>query len=168
MKRLICLILLVLLLLPGCNIQEEEFIQPVKFYFLKSNVTYFSAEGVIAPETREAEGHWEDYRYLLNLYLDGPITSDLKRVFPKNVELVQLELLEDSATLTLNDAAARLTGLDLTIACACLTATVCDMVGVQAVTIRAETQLLDGNKSITMNRNHILLLDSSTANIGNN
>ena len=78
-----------------------------------------------------------------------------------------MELSENSALVILNDATARLTGLDLTIACACLTATVCDMTGVQMVTIKAETQLLDGNKSITMQRDHLLLLDSNTSDISN-
>jgi len=58
--------------------------------------------------------------------------------------------------------------LDLTIACACLTATVCDMTGVQSVTIQTENRLLDGNKSITMTWENILLLDSNAANLINN
>ena len=165
MKRWICLILLAVLLLSGCETQEE-FYAPVTFYYGNPNVTYFSEDGVIAREVREAIGHEDDYEYLLNLYLDGPETSEVKRVFPKNVELVRLEILGGTALVVLNDAAARLTGLDLTIACACLTATICDITGIHTVTIQAETQLLDGNKSITMNRNHILLLDSSIADIG--
>ena len=42
------------------------------------------------------------------------------------------------------------------------------MTGVRTVTIRTESQLLDGNKSITMNRDHILLLDSTVTGVGNN
>jgi hypothetical protein len=167
MKRLICLILLAVLFLPGCDTQEEEFVEPVNFYFVKANVAYFSSDGVITKEVREAQGHRQDYVYLLEMYLRGPESGEVRRVFPKNVELVQLELSENSALVILNDATARLTGLDLTIACACLTATVCDMTGVQMVTIKAETQLLDGNKSITMQRDHLLLLDSNTSDISN-
>ena len=165
MKRWICLLLLAVLFLPGCE-QQEEYLEPVNFYFVKSDVAYFMQEGVIAREVREAQGHRQDYEYLLKLYLAGPESSEVKRVFPKNVELVRLELVDGSAVVTLNDAVCRLTGLDLTIACACLTATICDIAGVSIVTIRAETQLLDGNKSITMSRDHILLQDSSTADIG--
>ena len=168
MKRLICLILLAVLFLPGCDSQEEEFIEPVTFYFLKADVAYFSAEGVIYPEVREAQGHRQDYIYLLSLYLQGPESSEIKRVFPKNVSLVSFVMTDSSALVVLNDAAARLTGLDLTVACACLTATICDMTGVGTVTIRTESQLLDGNKSITMNRDHILLIDSTVTGIGNN
>lgn len=166
MKRLICLVLLAALFLPGCDSQEKEFVEPVNFYFLKADVAYFSSDGVIAQEIREAKGHRQDYEYLLEMYLRGPESTEVKRVFPKNVELVRFELSEDRALVILNDASARLTGLDLTIACACLTATVCDMTGVQTVTVRAETQLLDGSKSITMNREHLLLLDSTAAPIG--
>lgn len=166
MKRLFCLMLLVLLFLPGCQSQEEEeFVQPVNFYFPKADVTYFSAEGVISREVREADGYRQNYEYLLKMYLKGPESGELKRVFPKNVDLVRLELSETGATVVLSDAAARLTGLDLTVACACLTATVCDMTGVQTLTIRTKTQLLDGNKTITMSRDQILFLDNSEANI---
>ena len=167
MKRLICFCLLFMLFLTGCNSPSEEYIEPVNFYFLKADVTYFTDDGVICREQREAHGYRQDYEQLLRSYLLGPGTAEMRRVFPKNVELVRLELSETGAVVTLNDAVARLTGLDLTIACACLTATVCDMTGVKTVTLRAETQLLDGNKSITMTRDHILLLDSSVAAIGN-
>ena len=166
MKRWICFVLLAVLFLSGCE-AEVEYEAPVNFYFVKAEVTYFTADGVIGTEVREAGDRRQDYEYLLKQYLIGPESSEVKRVFPKNVELVRLELNDDSAVVVLNDAVARLTSLDLTIACACLTATVCDMTGVHTVTIRAETQMLDGNKSITMNRNHILLLDSSIADIGN-
>ena len=166
MKRVFCILLLVLLFLAGCDSQEEVFVDPVNFYYPKADVTYFSAEGVISREIREAEGHRQDYEYLLGLYLRGPESRELNHVFPQNAALIRLEISNNIATVILNDATARLTGLDLTIACACLTATVCDMTGVQTVTIRTDTQLLDGNKSITMNRDQVLLLDNSAAAIG--
>lgn len=165
MNRLICLMLLLVLLLPGCR-QQEEYTEPVRFYFVRNQVTYFTSDGVITSEMREAQGHRNDFEYLLKIYLAGPENPELKRVFPKNIALVKLELNDGKALVVLSDAAARLTGLDLTIACACLTATVCELTGVISVTIRAETQLLDGQKSITMDRNHLLLLDSSRNAIG--
>ena len=85
MKRLICLILLVVLFLPGCDTQEEEFVEPVNFYFVKANVAYFSSDGVITKEVREAQGHRQDYVYLLKMYLRCPESGEVKRVFPKNV-----------------------------------------------------------------------------------
>lgn len=165
MKQMICIALLILLLLPGCA-QQEEFTAPVRFYFLKNNVTYFTSDGVIASEMREAAEHRNDHEYLLRMYLAGPESPELRRIFPKNIALVKLELNDGKALVVLNDAAARLTGLDLTIACACLTATVCELTGVASVTIRAETQPLDGQKSITMDKNHLLLIDSSMTAIG--
>ncbi|MBE6959640.1 MAG: hypothetical protein E7448_02820 [Ruminococcaceae bacterium] len=168
MKRIVCMILLLLLFLPGCDPQEEVFAEPVDFYYMKADVAYFSAEGVIARETREAEGYRQNYEYLLGLYLQGPENQELKQLFPQYVKLVELEISDRVATVTFNDTFARLTGLDLTIACACLTATVCDMTGVQSVTIQTENRLLDGNKSITMTWENILLLDSNAANLINN
>ena len=167
MKRMICMILLIVLFLPGCDSQEEVFTEPVNFYYMKADVTYFSAEGVITKEIREADNYRQNYEYLLGLYLQGPESRTLKQLFPQYVKLVGLQISEDHASITLSDIFAKLTGLELTIACACLTATVCDMIGVQTVTIQAETRLLDGNKSITMTWEDILLLDSNAANIIN-
>ena len=166
MKRLLCILLLTVFLLSGCQ-NQSGYDAPVKFYYQRAQVSYFTDNGVIDYEIHEAQGYSTDYKYLLSLYLAGPEQPELKQIFPDNVTLVALELTENTAIVTLSDEIVRLTGLDLTIASACLSATVCEMTGVTSVTIRAANLLIDGNKSITMNRNHILLLDSSTAGIGN-
>lgn len=159
MKHVFCVILLVMLVLTGCGTKGETFTEPVNFYYMTADITYFTAEGVIAPEVREADGQRQDYAYLLKMYLHGPESRELKNAFPLNTTLIQLELLENAAVVTLSDQSTKLTGVDLTIACACLTATVCDMTGVTSVTIQAETQLLDGSQSITMSKEDVLLLD---------
>ena len=162
MKHLICLLLAVAcLLLPGCQSPEPEFTNPVTFYYPKNDVSYFSTEGVIFRETREAGSNREDIGQLLAMYLSGPEDSDLKKPFSRIVSLKKFEIMDGTAHVVLSDAASRSTGLELTIACACLTATVCELTGVETVVIRAENQLLDGNKAITMNRKDILLLDDS-------
>jgi len=163
MKRVICILLILawILCLAGCAAEKEELQDPVRFYYPKTKATYGSIDGVIAWEERESAGHTEDYVYLVELYLKGPESEGLSRTFPKNVTIRDLHIVGDTAQVILNDYAARLTGLDLTIACVCLAATVTDLIGVQSVTIQAETALLDGNPSITMDRDKILLLDES-------
>ena len=168
MKQLICILLLAALLLPGCANQEPEYVAPVNFYYPKTTVTYFTADGVISKEIREAQGYGQDYAQILALYLQGPESDGLQQIFPQDVTLIQLDLSSEGATVVLNDAMAQLSGVDLSIACACLTATVCELTGVQAVTIQAQSQLLDGSKTITMTRDQVLLLDSNMTPVDNN
>lgn len=162
MKSLICLLLLTaLLLLPACQSNTVEFTDPVTFYYPKNNVSYFSSDSVISREIREAGGGQSDIAQLLSLYLSGPEDDALRGLFPQAVFLRGFEVIDNTAYIVLSDGAARSSGLELTIACVCLTATVCELTGVETVVIRGEHQLLDGNKAITMNRNDILLLDDS-------
>lgn len=169
MKRFVCLILVMVwaLSLLACSRQEESLQDPVRFYYPRSKITYGSADSVIAWEDQEAAGHKNDYMYLLRQYLKGPSSETLSRTFPRSAVLKDLQISGGTAHVLLNDYAALLTGLDLTIACACLTATIIELTGVQRVTIQAEHELLDGNISITMDREHILLLDESAARMAN-
>ena len=167
MKQLICILLLGALLLPGCANQEPEFAVPVNFYYPKTTVTYFTDDGVISHEVREAQEYGQDYAQILTLYLQGPESDGLQQIFPQDAALIQLTLSDTGATVIMSDAMAQLAGIDLSIACACLTATVCDLTGVQAVTVQAVTQLLDGSKSITMTRDQVLLLDSNMTPVEN-
>ena len=165
MKRTISLFLIftIALCLFGCARHTAELQNPVRFYYPRSNPTYGAADSVIAWEEQEAAGHTEDYLYLLRQYMKGPKSDALSRTFPRSVVIKDLQINGGNATVLLNDYASLLSGLDLTMACACLTATVCELTGVSRVTIQAEDALLDGNSAITMDRSHILLLDESAA-----
>lgn len=166
MKRTVCLFLILCfaLCLFGCTKQTEELQNPVRFYYPRSTPTYGAADSVIAWEAQEAAGHTEDYLYLLRQYMKGPKSDTLSRAFPRSVLIKGLQISGDTAYVLLNNYVSLLSGLELTIACACLTATVCELTGVSRVTIQAEHALLDGNSAITMDRSHILLLDESAAN----
>ena len=161
MKRLICFILsaALLLTLAGCMKTTEDFENPVIFYYCRSKVTYHTADGVIASELREAGSKAGDYVSLLNLYLKGPEDEDLSRTFPKGTTVVSLEVHEETAELVLGDYFSALTGMELSLACACLTLTVCEMTGAESLTVSTETTLLDGSRSMTLWADQILLED---------
>ncbi len=163
MRKLICLLLLVSMALPlwGCASQEPPIEYPVTFYYRRSSLTYGKADSVIAPETRDAGNHNGDYTALIAMYLQGPADSALHRTFPGDVTVISLEVTGTSAAVQLSDEFSALSGLDLSIACACLTKTVCTMTGAERVSIYAENALLDGNKIISMTQNSLLLLDDS-------
>ncbi len=164
MKRMLCLFLMLSLALClfGCFGREKKPEEPVKFFYPRTVAAYGSTDGVIAWELREAAGHREDYLYLLEQYFTGPQSQSLTRGFPRSVKVKDVQVIGTSAKIELNDFASLLTGLDLNVACACLTATIMELTGAQTVTIRAESALLDGNTAITMTREQLLLWDDCT------
>lgn len=159
MKRFFCILLVFLLLLPlaACNQQEADIQDPVNFYYRKQDPAH--SDAAISRELGEAYGHREDYPYLIDQYLKGPTDEVLQRTFPTGISVVDLKIEGRSATLMLSDFFSTLSGLDLTLACACLTLTVCELTGTEQLTVRTQTTLLDGNKSITMAVKDIVLLD---------
>ena len=63
--------------------------------------------------------------------------------------------------VTLSPEITLLTGVDLTMACGCLTLTILSLTEAQQVQIRSVSGLLDGQRSITMDKNTLLLLDGA-------
>lgn len=168
MRRLTA-ILLLLLLLPGlcACAQEEELIAPVSFHYLRSplpngEILHGTADSVIAPEIREGNGYLDDPVYLLELYLLGPLDRDYRSPYPVGTYLEEFSVENGAVSITLSDNFGELTGIDLTLACGCLTMTVMDLVEAESVTIRAEDTLLDGKEFITMDRSNMLLVDNTT------
>lgn len=164
MKRAISVAILLCIILPlfGCVSTEDKPKEPVSFYYRRAKLTYSDAASVIAPEARESAGHTEDTAYLLAEYLKGPKSEEFLRTFPTQVSLADLKLGKATAEITLSDNFAVLSGMDLTIACACLTMTVMELTGSETVKISAENALLNNAPQITMDKNCLLLLDSST------
>lgn len=159
MKRVLCIVLAILLLLPlvACGQQKADIHDPVNFYYRKKNPSH--SDAAISKELGESEGHQEDYTYLIDQYLKGPTDEILQRTFPSGIFVVDLTIEDKAATVVLSDFFSTLSGLDLTLACACLTLTVCELTGTEQLTVRTHSTLLDGNKSITMARKDIVLLD---------
>ena len=165
MKRLTALLLAILTLLSlwGCE-QAQEIVCPVSFHYLRAplsngEIAHGSADSVIAPEIREGDGR--DILYLLDIYLLGPLDRDFRSPFPVGTTLEDFSMEDGTANLLLSDELGKLSGIDLTLACGCLTLTVMDLTGAETVTIRAERTLLDGKESLTMDRSLILIDDTA-------
>ena len=165
MKKYLCLLLAVFMLLPlfGCAKEPNDLEDPVAYYYCRSadSILFGQEDGVIAKELREAFGRREDIPYLINQYLKGPQSAGLGRTFPKGTELVSIKIENGTAILVLSDSFSTLTALDLTIACACLTRTVCELTGAQRMVVSAASNLLDGNRTVSMSVDDVLILDES-------
>ena len=161
MKRLVSLLLILALCLSLTACANPN---AVTYYYVRNpdEYLYGVSDGVMVGESREAGGHVDNLRYLLILYLHGPISDHLKSPFPAGTKLVELNREGDDLTVQLTSMFTVLEGADLTLACACLARTCFELTDVQTVTVLAM-----GWKtvSMTMERDHLLLMDDSAESI---
>lgn len=155
MKRIVCLILICCLFLSGCQLFGEGLKDPVTFFYVKTEYDYFTQDGVIAGEQREASGHRDDLSYLLALYMMGPSEDGLESPLPRGVMLYSAEQTADEIILNISNHESTMTDADFSLSCACLSLTCFDITDAQSVTV------ISGTRSITMNRDIIALYDSS-------
>lgn len=157
MKHFLCL-LLALLCLPliGCQQQSDPISDPVTFYYRRAELTTGEADSVIAPCIAEGRGVSDVPVSLLNKYLKGPTDAALAATFPSGTQVLSYTVEGDHTIIVLNSAFDQLSGIDRTIACACITFTVMDHTGAASVTIRTENQV----QEVTLDRTVLLLLDN--------
>ena len=163
MKRYVSLILLFVLACSLTACKTEETIQkPVTFYYQNQEFSHGSRNSVILGEIRESAGIAEDISALLNVYLKGPVSNHLLRTFPNGTKLLKLQIDGDIAYVVLSDQITLAHGIELTVACGCLTKTVMELTGAKGVNISAQNLPLENSQSIYMDLNSLLLLDEST------
>ena len=162
MKRLICLLLLCSLCLglAACGQTQEKFQVPVNFYYPRVDATFGSSDSLIAATTAEGMGYSKDPVGLLNIYLQGPKDGRYRTPFPENTLIVSMELANGIVRLSMSENFDALTGMDLTIACACLTLTALDLTDANSVRISVAGTTLNGESYIRMDRSCLTLLDT--------
>lgn len=162
MKKLIAIVIS-LLLLPGiCGCQKQEQ-QPegIAFYYCVTELSFGIQDKAIEAEYRQGitKDHWAN---VLDLYLRGPETAGLRSPFPAGLKTVATSMEQNTAYITVTEELASLSGLELTLACASLAMTCLELTGAETIVISADGALLDGQKSITIDANTLLLLDTVT------
>lgn len=143
MKKILCLILSLTLLISlfGCDLREKKDEVPVSFFYLRDpdNYVYGSGDGVVTYELRDATEHAGDLKYLLTLYLQGPLDEKLRSPYPAGCKLLELHQDAEEITLLLNSNLATLKDMDLTLACVCLARTCFSLANVRSVRIMVES-----------------------------
>ena len=142
MKRLICLLTVLMLLLPGCAFGRDRHKEPVTFYYLRNHdasddYREFFSQGAVDSEAREASGHREDLKYLLAMYLQGPLRDDLKNPFPAGCLALSITQNDRTLHIRLNTLVLRLNEMELTVAGACLAKTFFELADVDQIHLDA-------------------------------
>ena len=112
---------------------------------------------MIFAELREASGHIDEYRFLIEQYLNGPRSTECISPFPAGITLEEFELEANKAMLTLSPHITTLSGAELMFACVCLTKTVSELTGVRSVQIATVDGTINGNSSITLTPNSFVI-----------
>ena len=163
MKKSLCFFLVCLLILPlvGCREEQKNMISPVKHYYCKQNIAYGTEGGIFDYEERESYGYEDNTFYLISRYLRGPESSGLSQTFPNYTRLIRCYVEENAVSLHISNEIADLSGIELTMACVAMTMTVYEITGIETVTIRAESQLLDGKEELTFRYSDFVYLDEA-------
>ena len=155
MKQCLCIFLagLMLLSMTGCHSPEPG---GVTFYYCREsdNYQFFKEDGVIHGETRDIMGHRNDLRYMVSLYLAGPMEEGLSTPFTKATRLVSAEIADRQILIELSGHNKILSDSEFSLGCACLALTCMEFMDCDSVTI------LSGERSVTMHADSILMYDT--------
>ena len=161
MRRILLLMIssLFVLSLCACGNATEEIKAPVNFYYLKTEIDFDSANGVLEKEVREGAGFHDNLSAFLHTYLRGPHSSELERLIPLDVYLVSCEANESTVTIVFSAQFSSLSGLKLTTACSALLLSVHDYTGADTIYIQAKDAQIEGKDSIVLSMNDVVLTD---------
>lgn len=156
MRKFLCL-LFALILLTGCVKEPKK--TEAAFYYPRVIYAYNRDDAVVAKEFRDKGGS-TSVNYLLDLYLQGPLSDNLQNPFPQNLRLLSVHTDGKTVYMTVTDELATISGASLILACSCLGRTAMELTGCSSAEIRCESLLLDGRRTIFINENNILYSDS--------
>lgn len=154
MKRFV--LILCLLLLCGCTRTETEVTDGnFLFFYRTEEISYGTADGVIAAETVSIDAAQIDLAELMEQYLNGPVSSGLIAAVPEQWVLQTAYLDVQTAVLVFADK-GETSPLEQTVADACLTRTLLQLPSVERVSITMQGQ----SETRILGENDILLSDT--------
>ena len=153
--------LLALLLLCGCSgrLRKEDCANPIEFYYCSDEISFDSRTGMFTPELRDLGSRQITIPEILKLYFAGPETPALTSPFPAGTSCEQIALKGNVLTLRLNEAYGTLTGVRRTQADACLTLTLTQIHGVNAIRITTPSKTPGSTENRILRASDYLLAD---------
>ena len=162
MKKL-CLLLCCTILLSlfcACSAKNEDFQQPVNFYYSNVEIGYNSPTAVIKPEIREGAFYNDNVEQLLEDYLAGPREQGLHCAVPDGTKLIHCNNEECVVHIMFSEEFAELSGIELSVCCSCILRTLHEYADIHTVHISAMNAQLDDELEFVLNIDDIVLMDS--------
>ena len=169
MRKCMILLMLLSLLLCGCQFGGRKADAPVTFYYPWADLEAMMKQNpqctVVGSEEHDISGNRDSLPYVLSLYFLGPQDTALTSPFPGNTSLLSIKNEDNQLTLNLSPSFAQLKGIDMTIACTCLAKTCFDLTGADSVLIQSATADPQTEVNITITRENLLLSDTTPETI---
>lgn len=148
MRRLFCLLIVVVCLLSGCGNKEEA-----SFFYRRGAFQYGTEDGVIVSEVRDVTGHATNLPFLISLYLMGPLDKNYVSPFPSDVKLLYVSLMDDNLTVSLTDSSA-MSESEYILASTCMALTCIEITNAKTVTVTS------ADRSVVIDPELLTLYDS--------
>lgn len=151
------------LLLCACGTKPDEttgMVQPFSFYYRTVQTDYSASDGVIRAEVRDLGADSYSDAALFALYMNGPESPDLSSPLPTGCELLHVSRNGATLVLSFRQAYNALTGINQSIADACLLKTALELDGIRQVHLRIQSNGGQILRDATLSENDILLFDS--------
>ena len=161
MKKIISCILILALSASLTACGTEELQSPGLFYYYRSEPAFSGSDGVVAPEQVELQGIEGDLTALIARYCQGPQSRELENPLPRGCAAPKYTLEENTLKLHFSEEFAALTGVELTVAAACLARTFLPLTGAEKLILTAEGALLGGETAMTLSLSDLGLRDDS-------
>ena len=168
MKKRYCIgaLLLLVLLLAGCaRLRSEPNGLSMDFYYQAADAEFDSPTGALGVEVRTFEGtQWPTFDEILNIYFQGPRESGLLSPFPAELECLSTSLDDGVLTVILSDAFSSLTGINHSIASACLTNTLTQFQNVTGVCLETDADPESEKDTVVLANSDFVLQDIGAIN----
>ena len=158
MKRILCSLLMLPLLLCLCACSDEIDENSARFYYVRQSYIYGQEDGVMAAEIRDIQ-EFANEQDILRAYLDGPEDNGLASPFPSEIEIVGFVYKGNTLYVTLSAHIVTLSKSNQVLACACFARTAIELTGVQAVHFQTDSEGLAQMEPIRITRDTVMLYD---------
>lgn len=160
MKKFLCPFLAILLLC-GCDYPNQSIEKPISFYYISQNTEYQPGQSLIREQIVEGADMGNTLDAILTAYLIGPDPdTQLQSPFPTGTALISVNRSGEILYVKLSGRFAQLSGIQLSVACACITKTCISLCDAKYVRIQAVGGTLDGAEYIQMDAQSVLLADN--------
>lgn len=161
MKKIIAIVLILALSIPLFGCGKQELRSPGTFYYYRMETEFSGPDSVLAPEEKELHGIEDDLSAILELYCEGPENRNLESPLPRGCSVPGYTLEDNVLKLHFGTDFAALSGVELTVAAACLARTFLPLTGAETLVLTADGALLNGETSLSLTLQELGLRDDS-------
>ena len=162
MKRFTLILLTITLIFGcfGCRKNDVQLQKPAKFYYRNEEINYGTEDGLIDYELQETSHIGTDLYQLILQYQKGPLSETLVNPLPQDVNITAVENYGGVITVSTDTSFQQLSGIDRSIACACISMTLLDYTEAKYIKFYIVDDFMGEKESLIFSRKDMQLLDS--------